>query len=125
VQQQQKARLGRKELPGGLDPVKPTAPLTGVLELGGGSLQVTFAVAEGRRIPPNQAAPLEMPGLAGRQLYSHSFDGFGLQVGRGWGCGWQGDVSVLGCAYPHLSCAGAGGRLRRRLAAGPVIVVLT
>lgn len=48
--------------------------------------QVTFAVGKGRRIPSNQAAPVAMPGLAERQVYTHSFDGFGLQVrGRGRG----------------------------------------
>lgn len=47
---------------------------------------MTFAVGKGRRIPSNQAAPVAMPGLAERQVYTHSFDGFGLQVrGRGRG----------------------------------------
>jgi hypothetical protein len=94
AQQQQQAALGRRELPGGLDPIKPTQPLLGVLDLGGASLQVTFVVdGSRRRIPPNQAAELEVPGLAQRQLYSHSFDGFGMQARGcsclGWGMSWQ------------------------------------
>ncbi|GBF90831.1 apyrase-like [Raphidocelis subcapitata] len=80
VQQQVAATTGRKELPGGVEPVKPTQPLLGVLDLGGGSLQITFALTQGRKIPPNQAAPLQMPGLAERQVYSHSFEGWGVEA---------------------------------------------
>lgn len=47
MQQQQQARSGRKELPGGVAPVKPTQPLLGVLELGGGSLQVRAPLSGG------------------------------------------------------------------------------
>jgi hypothetical protein len=82
VQQQEAATTGRKALPGGAPPIKPTYPLLGVLDLGGGSLQITFALTKGRKIPPKQAAPLQMPGLADRQVYSHSFEGWGVEVRR-------------------------------------------
>lgn len=53
-------------------------PLLGVLELGGGSLQVTFLPSS----PPPlaEASPLALPGLGSGRLYSRSFDGMGLQV---------------------------------------------
>jgi hypothetical protein len=57
---------------------KPAAPLQGVVELGGASLQVTFAAKE--QLPAGQAAELVLPRLGPDRLYSRSFDGLGLQV---------------------------------------------
>ena len=98
-QKQQQQKQGRKERAGGSGSgdssgsggsssgssgsgVKATQPLLGVLELGGGSLQVTVALPPDRRLPDGaSAAPLaRVPGLGGRQVYSHSFDGLGLQA---------------------------------------------
>jgi hypothetical protein len=90
--QKQPNYLGRK------DPPQPSAtgasgsssssssskpPLVGVLELGGGSLQVTFLPS----VPPPsaEAAPLALPSLGTGRLYSRSFDGLGLQVIGRWG----------------------------------------
>ncbi|KAF8054899.1 APY5 [Scenedesmus sp. PABB004] len=69
--------LGRK---GSLPPPAPppSAPLRGLLELGGASLQVTFLPPV--KPPPGQAAALALPRLGGERLYSRSFDGLGLQA---------------------------------------------
>lgn len=82
--QKQPNYLGRKDPPqitSGSSSSKP--PLVGVLELGGGSLQVTFLPT----IPPPsaEAAPLALPSLGTGRLYSRSFDGLGLQVIGCWG----------------------------------------
>jgi hypothetical protein len=79
--------LGRKGDPGSSSSssssTKPSAPLQGVVELGGASLQVTFAAKEA--LPAGQAAELVLPRLGPDRLYSRSFDGLGLQVGGGLG----------------------------------------
>lgn len=73
--------LGRKDLPAGSSSnssTKAAAALLGVLELGGGSLQVTFVP---QSAPPlAEAAALALPSLGAGRLYSRSFDGVGLQV---------------------------------------------
>jgi hypothetical protein len=74
------ALLGRKGNPGSSSSSssKPAAPLQGVVEIGGASLQVTFAAKE--QLPSGQAAGLVLPRLGADRLYSRSFDGLGLQV---------------------------------------------
>jgi hypothetical protein len=77
--------------------------LMGVLELGGGSMQVTFLPPPGAKVPPADAYPIPgltaAPGAAtapttaaaagsskqqqqqgGQVVYTHSFDGLGLQA---------------------------------------------
>lgn len=70
--------LGRKGSPGSSSSSKPAAPLQGVVELGGASLQVTFAAKE--QLPAGQASELALPRMGAGKLYSRSFDGLGLQV---------------------------------------------
>lgn len=83
---ERQAALGRK---GGTTP----PALVGVLELGGGSLQVTFSTAKPaaagagaappERPPPGQAVPLALLpalGVPVAWLYTQSFDGLGLQA---------------------------------------------
>jgi hypothetical protein len=83
--------LGRKGSPGSSSSSKPAAPLQGVVEVGGASLQVTFAAKE--QLPPGQAAGLVLPRLGADRLYSRSFDGLGLQVRL-----------VVAVAMPALQC---------------------
>jgi hypothetical protein len=99
----QQQRLGRKDVPKDSSSrnnssTPPAVPMQGVLELGGGSLQVTFLPT----IPPpsSEACPLDLPSLGPGRLYSRSFDGLGLQVCVGGG-GWAGGVGEA--AIVHLT----------------------
>jgi hypothetical protein len=84
--QKQPSYLGRKDPPTSRTTTtatssssdQPSVPLKGVLELGGGSLQVTFLPEA--PLPSAEASPLALPNLGSGRLYSRSFDGLGLQV---------------------------------------------
>jgi hypothetical protein len=90
--EQQPNYLGRKDPPTGRTSSssssdQPSMHLKGVLELGGGSLQVTFLPD----VPPPtaEASPLALPSLGNGRLYSRSFDGLGLQVRPPSGVVWS------------------------------------
>jgi hypothetical protein len=74
--------------------------MQGVLELGGGSLQVTFLPA----IPPpsSEASPLDLPSLGPGRLYSRSFDGLGLQVNRA--AGWWAHRTISSMVWSGCGC---------------------
>eukprot|EP00878_Enallax_costatus_P008726 GHUV01009120.1.p1 GENE.GHUV01009120.1~~GHUV01009120.1.p1 ORF type:complete len:390 (+),score=85.57 GHUV01009120.1:351-1520(+) len=69
-------QLGRKVVPAPV--ATAAAPMQGVLELGGASMQVTF-MPKGKLVA-GQAADLALPRLGSNRVYSYSFDGLGLQA---------------------------------------------
>jgi hypothetical protein len=96
--------LGRNDPPDSRNIISSSSskvPLQGVLELGGGSLQVTFLPSSPP--PPAEASPLALPSLGTGRLYSRSFDGLGLQVGGACVVG-EGEAALGMCC-----CVGSGG----------------
>ena len=97
------AVLGRKDLPtnaAGRETSSSSSssssaapPLMGLLELGGGSMQITFTPKQD--LPPGQAVQVSLPGVT-QELYSHSFQGWGLQ-------------SVMARRHQQLAPGGAQG----------------
>ncbi|KAF6260856.1 nucleoside phosphatase family-domain-containing protein [Scenedesmus sp. NREL 46B-D3] len=100
--------LGRKGNPGSSSSSsssshKRAAPLQGVVELGGASLQVTFAVQQ--QLPSGQAAELALPRLGPGRLYSRSFDGLGLQAAMEQ---WSVRVAAAGSSRRRDPCLPSG-----------------
>ncbi|WIA14677.1 hypothetical protein OEZ85_003176 [Tetradesmus obliquus] len=95
--------LGRKGNPGSSSSSKPAAPLQGVVELGGASLQVTFAAKE--QLPAGQAAELALPRMGAGKLYSRSFDGLGLQAAMEQ---WSKQLAAGSSSKRHDPCLPSG-----------------